>query len=280
MVDCSDNVLLETWFPVATSVDLPKRQIFHAQLLGEELAIWRADDGYVNVWENRCLHRGVRLTLGTNLGNAVKCRYHGWLYKNRSATCTYIPAHPANAPATKVKATTYEAIERFGLLWVCLKPAAREPPTLDTGESAPLVLRSIPVRASAALVAEALMAYRFAPKADLDARSETVDVSIAPLDPFVLKGVSRSRAGDERAMMLFIQPIEQFRSVIHGLLLGAVSETARLPTLLHHNAEMKRVRDALEGSGRAALEVKFPAAGPAAAYRQLVAGKFNYGIVA
>jgi nitrite reductase/ring-hydroxylating ferredoxin subunit len=280
MIDCSDNVLLETWFPVAASVDLPKRQIFHAQLLGEELAIWRADDGYVNVWENRCLHRGVRLTLGTNLGNALKCRYHGWLYESRSATCTYIPANPPDAPATKVKAATYEAIEKSGLLWVCLKPTARQPPALDTGESAPLVLRSIPVRASAALVAEALMAYRFAPKADLDARSETVDVSIDPLDPFVLKGVSRSLAGDERAIMLFIQPIEQFRSVIHGLLLGAVSEKDRLPILLHHNAEMKRVRDALEGSGRSALEVKFPAAGPAAAYRRLVAGKLHYGIVA
>jgi nitrite reductase/ring-hydroxylating ferredoxin subunit len=279
MIDCSDSALLETWFPVATSADLPKRHIFHAQLLGEELAAWRGDDGYVNVWENRCLHRGVRLTLGTNLGNVLKCRYHGWLYENRLASCTYIPAHPANSPATKVKTKSYEAIEKSGLLWVCLKSTGNQSPILNTGESAPLVLRSIPVRASAPLVAETLMDYRLAPETDLDARPEAIDVSIEPLDPFVLKGTSRSRGGDERTVMLLIQPVEQLRSIIHGLVLGAVSETSRLPILAHHNAQMKRVRDALEGGDRSALDMKSPAAGTAAAYRRLIAGKFSYGIV-
>jgi phenylpropionate dioxygenase-like ring-hydroxylating dioxygenase large terminal subunit len=80
------------WHPVATSLDLPNRHIFHGQLLGREVAIWRADDNFVNVWENRCLHRGVRLSIGTNDGNELTCRYHGWRYATRSAGCTYIPA--------------------------------------------------------------------------------------------------------------------------------------------------------------------------------------------
>jgi hypothetical protein len=222
----------------------------------------------------------VRLTLGTNLGNALKCRYHGWQYENRSASCTYIPAHPANAPATKVKTRSYDAIEKSGLLWVCLKSTGNQPPVLNTGDGAPLVLRSIPIGASAPLVAETLMGYRFAPKADLDAYSEAIDISIEPLDPFVLKGTSRSRGGDERTIIVLLQPVEQLRSIIHGLVLGAVSEKGRLPILAHHNAQMKRVRDALEGGGRSALDMKAPAAGPAAAYRRLIAGKFSYGIVA
>ena len=68
-----------------------------AVLLGRELAVWRADDGNVNVWENRCLHRGVRLSIGINDGAELKCQYHGWRYANRTAGCTYIPAHPADA---------------------------------------------------------------------------------------------------------------------------------------------------------------------------------------
>ena len=52
-----------SWYPIAASTDLPFRHTYQGQLLGQEFAVWRADDGYVNVWENRCLHRGVRLSI-------------------------------------------------------------------------------------------------------------------------------------------------------------------------------------------------------------------------
>ena len=277
MIDCSDNALLETWFPVASSADLPMRHIFQARLLGQELAVWRADDGLVNVWENCCLHRGVRLTLGTNLGNSLKCRYHGWLYESGTATCTYIPAHPANAPPTKVKAVTYDAVEESSLLWVCLKPAGAKPPAFNADGRTPLVLRSIPVPASAPLVAEALMAYRFAPNGDSKA---SCDTSIEPLTLFSLKGISRERGGAEAVVVLFVQPVEQHRSVIHGLVINNVPQTNRSAVLAHHNTEMKRVRDAVENSGRLALDLKISATGSAAEYRRLVAKGFSYGVVA
>lgn len=278
MIDCSDSALLETWFPIATSADLPQGHIFHAQLLGQELAVWRADDEFVNVWENRCLHRGVRLTLGTNLGNSLKCRYHGWRYENRSAGCTYIPAHPANAPATRIKNVTYDGMEQSGLVWARLKSTGNQPPAFEISNGAPLVLRSIPVRASAPLVAETLMGYRFAPNGETEVDPQAFDVSIEPLGAFELKGRSRAD-GDERVVMLFVQPVEQHRAIIHGLLLGAVSRDARLALLVHHNKEMKRIRDTLESNGRSALDTRLSATGPAAAYRQSIAGKFSYGVV-
>ncbi len=72
------------WYPIASSNDLPLRHVYHAQLLGHEYALWRADDGHVNLWENRCLHRGVRLSIGINDGRELKCQYHGWRYSNRT----------------------------------------------------------------------------------------------------------------------------------------------------------------------------------------------------
>ncbi|HDS0942401.1 TPA: Rieske 2Fe-2S domain-containing protein, partial [Pseudomonas putida] len=54
---------------MATPEDLPKRHVFHATLMGQEMAVWRDDNGAVNVWENRCPHRGLRLTLGANTGS-------------------------------------------------------------------------------------------------------------------------------------------------------------------------------------------------------------------
>jgi phenylpropionate dioxygenase-like ring-hydroxylating dioxygenase large terminal subunit len=87
--------------------DLPPRHVYHGQLWGRELAVWRADDGFVNVWEKRCLHRGVRLSIGLNEGHELRCLYHGWRYANRTAGCTYIPAHPADAPARTICNNTY-----------------------------------------------------------------------------------------------------------------------------------------------------------------------------
>ncbi len=45
--------------------------------MGQDLAIWRADDGFINVWADRCIHRGVRLSVGINDGAELACQYHG-----------------------------------------------------------------------------------------------------------------------------------------------------------------------------------------------------------
>lgn len=186
------------WYPIAAVTDLHLRHIFAGQLLGRELAVWRADDGFVNVWENRCLHRGVRLTLGTNDGRELICRYHGWRYANRSAGCTYIPAHPADAPARTICNRTFPAVEHYGLIWSGEDPVG-EPPEIaalqsrasragpeatdstgstdsagSTGPVGPadssgsagsgiLVLRGLPVNAPSDLVLERLAGYSFAP---------------------------------------------------------------------------------------------------------------------
>lgn len=50
-------------YPVARADDLPLRHVFHGQLHGIELALWRADDGHVNAWENRCPHRTAACVL-------------------------------------------------------------------------------------------------------------------------------------------------------------------------------------------------------------------------
>ena len=89
---------------------------YQAQLYGREFAAWRADDGCVNVWDNRRLYRGVRLSIGINDGRKLKCRYHGWRCVNRMAGCAYIPAHPADAPARTITNRTFPAVERHGLV--------------------------------------------------------------------------------------------------------------------------------------------------------------------
>jgi len=149
--------LYQQWFPIASSTDLVPRHVYQAQLLGREFAVWRADDGYVNVWENRCLHRGVRLSIGINDGRELKCQYHGWRYANRTAGCTYIPAHPADAPAHTICNNTYPAQEAHGLIWAGEEAGG---PLPDLGAHADgIVLRPIPVHAPAEMIETALQSH-------------------------------------------------------------------------------------------------------------------------
>nr|H9N291.1 RecName: Full=Oxidoreductase NdmD [Pseudomonas putida]AFD03119.1 methylxanthine N-demethylase electron transfer protein [Pseudomonas putida] len=115
------------WFPIATTEDLPKRHVFHATLLGQEMAIWRDDSGSVNAWENRCPHRGLRLTLGANTGNELRCQYHGWTYESGTGGCTFVPAHRDAPPPNAARVNTFPVREKHGFIWTTLGQPPGEP---------------------------------------------------------------------------------------------------------------------------------------------------------
>ena len=127
--------LRSRWFPVCRGADAVPRHVVHTALLGQELAVWRADDGAVNAWENRCPHRGVRLSVGTNLGHALRCRYHGWTYESGSARCIAIPCHPHLTPAAAIRVRAYPCTERQGHVWVRLEEEGDGDSRLEAGAS-------------------------------------------------------------------------------------------------------------------------------------------------
>ncbi len=240
------------WHPVAATHDLPPRHVFHGQLLGRELAIWRADDGHVNVWRNRCLHRGVRLSIGINDGRELKCQYHGWRYANRTGGCTYIPAHPADAPARTMCCTVFPSVERYGLVWSGTAPEGEVPDHPEFGGPASLVLRGIPVDAPPELVLERLAGYRFRPSGRLGAGD--ADVAATPVTRHALR-LESAAGGAATALLLVVQPVDSRRSAIRGVVDDAGGD--RIGVLRHHNRLLSEFRDAVE---REAAE--FPAPGP------------------
>ena len=224
------SVKLDQWYPVASSTDLPKRHVYHGQLWGRELAIWRADDGFVNIWENRCLHRGVRLSIGLNEGRELRCLYHGWRYANRTAGCTYIPAHPADAPARTICNNTYQCIEANGLVWSAIDPAIdfQNPDLLDGGET--LALRPIPVNASPELTQQYCQKIKFFGGEQTNLES-TTDSHL------------HIRVGDAD-LVLFIQPQDANQCVLRGVIIDPTEE--RLALLRHYNQVLSSLRDDIE----------------------------------
>ena len=214
-----------TWYPIASSEDLPFRHVYQGQLLGRELAVWRADDGNVNVWENRCLHRGVRLSIGINEGGELKCQYHGWRYANRSAGCTYIPAHPADAPARRIQNRTYPVREAYGLVWSSANDEQAFRPFPGAEGHDWFALRPMPVNAAPEDVLAGLV--RLAPDDQ-------------PAD--LLPGLSVRFGGT----YYFVQPVDAGRAVIRGLLRENPAD--ELATLRHYNEILGKLRDRLERS--------------------------------
>jgi ferredoxin-NADP reductase/nitrite reductase/ring-hydroxylating ferredoxin subunit len=243
----------DKWHPIAAADDLVHRHVFHGQLLGREFAVWRADDGYVNVWENRCLHRGVRLSIGINDGRELKCQYHGWRYSNRTAGCTYIPAHPADAPARTITNRTFPAVERFGLVWSAEEPQGEVPDVAGLADGDLLVLRGIPVNAPADRVAERLKTYRFQPNGKIDGTN--AEVAVEPAQN--LSVALRSREADvETLCVFFVQPVDSNRSVIRGVLDRRAEGAGRIAILRHHNERLSALRD---GAEREAASTPAPA---------------------
>src|SRR3546814_3627926 len=64
--------------------------------LSENIVLWRDADGQVHALEDRCPHRGARLTLGWALGDRVACWYHG-VEVRHDGVVPRVPAQ-ANAP--------------------------------------------------------------------------------------------------------------------------------------------------------------------------------------
>ncbi len=224
------------WHPIAASDDLAPRHVFDAQLLGQEIAAWRADDGFANVWENRCLHRGVRLTIGINDGNELKCQYHGWRYSNRSANCTYIPAHPADAPARTVCNRKYTTREKYGLVWTAIETSGDVPEiSLLAGvPSAPL--RAMPINSTADLVEEMLSAAVF--ESAEDNRWSEMSVETDPSGAITFTGSS------DKHLVFFLQPLDSERTIIRGVATGIGDDD--IAGLRHLNQCLTTLRAAIE----------------------------------
>ncbi len=119
-------ILARHWYPVALSREVTGKPI-GTKLLDQPLVIYRAD-GDIVIAPDICPHRGVPLSLGTQTAQGVVCAYHGLRF-GAGGRCIHIPAHPARDIPERLNLATFPSIERYGLVWTCLRPDADRPAT-------------------------------------------------------------------------------------------------------------------------------------------------------
>ncbi|WP_018901240.1 Rieske 2Fe-2S domain-containing protein [Rhizobium sp. 2MFCol3.1] len=128
--------LSEGWVPVALSSSIEAGTSAGAIAQGSEIVVWRDSSGKAHVWEDRCPHRGMRMSFGFVRGDHIACLYHGWQY-DTAGQCRYIPAHPTLDVPQTIKVPTYLAQEKYGIVWATTDEASVMP-NMDAPEVTPV----------------------------------------------------------------------------------------------------------------------------------------------
>jgi phenylpropionate dioxygenase-like ring-hydroxylating dioxygenase large terminal subunit len=106
------------WIPALMSSELVRDgPPLRFMLLGEKLIAFRDSDGRVGVMDYRCPHRCASLFLGRNEEGGLRCIYHGWKF-DVAGNCLDMPSVPPPDFKQKVKAKSYQVVERAGVVWV------------------------------------------------------------------------------------------------------------------------------------------------------------------
>jgi phenylpropionate dioxygenase-like ring-hydroxylating dioxygenase large terminal subunit len=109
--------LRDNWYAILPSDEVPVDKPIGITRLGEDLAVWRDADGKVRVFEDRCPHRGAKLSLGIQREGNLHCWYHGWKF-DPTGQCTHIPSAGSNSPiAARMKVRSYPVEEHGGIVF-------------------------------------------------------------------------------------------------------------------------------------------------------------------
>jgi phenylpropionate dioxygenase-like ring-hydroxylating dioxygenase large terminal subunit len=124
--------LRNLWYPVIASASL-KNSPLGITRLGDNLVLWR-DKNNVYALEDRCPHRGARLSLGRNLGERLACWYHG-VQVTADGVVAAVPAVDSCVLVGKQAVRSYPVKEMHGAIFVYFGDALHpEPPALEFPE--------------------------------------------------------------------------------------------------------------------------------------------------
>ena len=123
------------WHPVALANAVGEAPLAVA-LLGEALVLWRDAAGAVMAWADRCPHRGARLSMGCVRAGQLECPYHGWRFASGGQVVA-VPALPGFVPPAAHRATTFDAVDAYGLVWVRLGGRGEATPPAFAAEAEP-----------------------------------------------------------------------------------------------------------------------------------------------
>lgn len=114
------------WQPVAMADAVPLGGApVPIRILGEDLILFRDNEGKVGLIDRRCAHRCTDLALGRIEAGGIRCPYHGWLF-DTNGRCLEQPAEASVTAKDRIHMKSYPLHETAGAFWAYMGPG--EPP--------------------------------------------------------------------------------------------------------------------------------------------------------
>ncbi len=112
------RLLRRYWQPVALVDELEgKRPLKAVKVLGQDLVLFRDEDGRYGLLDRDCPHRGADLAYGRIEDGGLRCAFHGWLFDVRGQ-CLQTPAEPDGSKlAGRIRQRSYPVVEKSGTLF-------------------------------------------------------------------------------------------------------------------------------------------------------------------
>jgi phenylpropionate dioxygenase-like ring-hydroxylating dioxygenase large terminal subunit len=107
------------WYVAGWDGDVPADGFLSRTIINVPLVFWRDAKGKVVALEDRCCHRGAKLSMGRKEegGNCVRCMYHGLVF-NREGQCVSAPAQDGLPPQAKVRSFPVTETHRWIWVWM------------------------------------------------------------------------------------------------------------------------------------------------------------------
>ncbi len=117
------------WQPAALSEELPPNGApLQVRLLGEDLVMFRDEQGRPGLLDIHCSHRGADLSYGRIEDGGLRCIYHGWLYDIQGRCLDQPGEAEGGRHKGDVRHRAYPCQEQSGVVFAYLGPG--EPPLL------------------------------------------------------------------------------------------------------------------------------------------------------
>lgn len=119
--------LKNCWYVAAWDHELNDGKLLERTILGETILFYKTTEGAVVALDNRCCHRGAKLSQGRIEGDCVRCMYHGLKF-DPSGACVQIPGQDRIPPKLGVK--SFPVVDKDHLVWIWMGDPALADPAL------------------------------------------------------------------------------------------------------------------------------------------------------
>lgn len=118
------------WYVVAWAEEIT-REPMKRTVLGEDVVLYRKQDGTVVALADRCAHRAYPLSAGKVIGDNIQCGYHGFEY-DCEGLCVRVPAQERIPQRALVHKYPLQESHRWVWIWMGDADKAADTPVPDT----------------------------------------------------------------------------------------------------------------------------------------------------